>query len=53
VIHILEKVEREVKVEPPLHAAYFLSGLAITLTVGFGYFGALASISIRILSAIP
>jgi len=48
---MLAKVERDVSVEPPLHTAYLLSGLAITFTLID--LGALFSISLRSLSPIP
>jgi len=48
---MLANVDRDVRVDPPLHTAYFLSGLAITLT--YIDFGACASISFNSLSPIP
>lgn len=48
---MLLKVVREVKVDPPLHTANLLSGLAITLTLID--LGALYSISFNNLSPIP
>jgi len=48
---MLAKVDRDVKVEPPLHTANLLSGLAITFTVID--LGALYSISFKSLSPIP
>jgi len=48
---MLAKVDREVRVEPPLQTANLLSGLAMTLTVID--LGALDSISLRSLSPIP
>ncbi len=33
VIHIVEKVEIEDKIDPPIQTQYFLSGTAITLTL--------------------
>ena len=48
---MLAKVERDVNVEPPLHTANLLSGLAITFTLID--LGALFSISLRSLSPMP
>jgi len=48
---MLAKVDRDVRVEPPLHTANLLSGLAMTLTLID--LGALASISFNSLSPIP
>ena len=45
------KVEREAKIEPPIHTEYFLSGGAIILIFIVG--GAREEISFCILSAIP
>ena len=50
-IHICWKVEREAKMDPPIHTEYFLSGGAIILI--FIVEGAKAVISFRIRSAIP
>merc|ERR1712109_76065 len=51
VIHICWKVEREAKMDPPIHTEYFLSGGAIILILMVD--GAKAVISSCILSAIP
>jgi len=50
-IHICWKVEREAKMDPPIHTEYFLSGGAMILI--FMVDGARAAISFCILSAIP
>ncbi len=50
-IHICWKVDREAKMEPPIHTEYFLSGGAMILI--FMVLGARAVISFCILSAIP
>ena len=50
-IHICWKVEREAKMEPPIHTEYFLSGGAMILIFMVG--GAREEISFCILSAIP
>merc|ERR1711973_689916 len=51
VIHICWKVEREARMEPPIHTEYFLSGGAMILILMVE--GAGAVISFCILSAIP
>merc|ERR1711981_706010 len=51
VIHICWKVEREAKMDPPIHTEYFLSGGAMILILMVD--GAKAVISFCILSAIP
>jgi len=50
-IHICWNVEREAKIDPPIHTEYFLSGGAMILI--FMVDGARAVISFCILSAIP
>ena len=50
-IHICWKVEREAKMDPPIHTEYFLSGGAMILIFMVG--GARAEISFCIRSAIP
>merc|ERR1711975_71708 len=50
-IHICWKVEREARMEPPIHTEYFLSGGAMILI--FIVLGARAVISFCIRSAIP
>ena len=50
-IHICWKVEREARIEPPIHTEYFLSGGATTLI--FIVEGASAVSSLVILSAMP
>merc|ERR1711908_99417 len=50
-IHICWKVEREAKMDPPIHTEYFLSGGAMILILMVD--GAKAVISFCILSAIP
>jgi hypothetical protein len=48
---MLANVDRDVNVDPPLHTANLLSGLAITFTLID--LGALYSISLRSLSPMP
>src|SRR3990167_6016718 len=50
-IHICRKVEREAKIDPPMHTEYLRSGGAMILI--FMVDGARATISLFILSAIP
>ena len=50
-IHICWNVERDARIDPPIHTEYFLSGWAITLF--FMVEGAIESNSFFILSAIP
>jgi len=50
-IHICWKVEREARMDPPIHTEYFLSGGAMILIFMVG--GAKAVISFCIRSAIP
>jgi len=50
-IHICWKVDKEAKIEPPIHTEYFLSGGAMILILIVD--GAKAVISFCILSAIP
>ena len=50
-IHICWKVDKEARIEPPIHTEYFLSGGATTLI--FMVDGARAVSSLVILSAIP
>ena len=50
-IHICWKVDREAKIEPPIHTEYFLSGGAMILIFIVG--GANAAISFCMRSAIP
>merc|ERR1712033_32241 len=50
-IHICWKVDREARMEPPIHTEYFLSGGAMILILMV--LGARAVISFCILSAIP
>lgn len=50
-IHICWKVDREAKIDPPIHTEYFLSGGAMILI--FIVDGAKAVISFCILSAMP
>jgi len=50
-IHICWKVEREARMDPPIHTEYLRSGGAIILIFMVG--GARAEISFCILSAIP
>merc|ERR1719492_203712 len=50
-IHICWKVDREARIDPPIHTEYFLSGGAMILI--FIELGARAVISFCILSAIP
>ena len=49
VIHMAWKVDKEAKIEPPIHTEYFLSGGAIILIFIVG--GAREVISLVILSA--
>jgi len=50
-IHICWKVDKEAKMDPPIHTEYFLSGGAMILI--FMEVGARLTISFCILSAIP
>ena len=50
-IHICPNVERDPRIDPPIHTEYFLSGAAMIFV--FMEFGAMASISFFIRSAIP
>ena len=50
-IHICWKVDREARIEPPIHTEYFLSGGAMILIFIVG--GARATISFCIRSAMP
>ncbi len=50
-IHICWNVDRDARIEPPIHTEYFLSGGAMTLT--FMVVGAKDVISLFTRSAIP